>query len=83
VKDGETVVIGGLTLSQQFDTVRKVPLLGDLPLLGGLFRSRAKSETESELAIFITPRILTAGGRLSDEAEEKRIREMMLQEAAP
>jgi type IV pilus assembly protein PilQ len=80
VKDGETVVIGGLTLKQTFDTKRKVPILGDIPFLGYIFRSRAKSNTQSELAIFITPHILTDQGRLPNEAEEKRIRDTMLKE---
>lgn len=80
VKDGETVIIGGLVLKQTFDTKRKIPILGDLPFIGYAFRSRAKSNTESQLAIFITPRILTEKGRLPNEAEEQRIRDIMLNE---
>ncbi|MBW3624826.1 MAG: type II and III secretion system protein [Armatimonadetes bacterium] len=83
VKDGETVVIGGLVLKQTFNTRRKVPILGDIPFLGYAFRSTSKSTTESELAIFVTPRILTDAGRLPNAAEEQRIRDTMLQENPP
>jgi type II secretory pathway component GspD/PulD (secretin) len=82
VKDGETVVIGGLVLKEVFDTKRKVPLLGDIPFLGYAFRSRLRQETESELAIFVTPHILTDKGRLKDDQEEQRIRDKMLKENA-
>jgi len=80
VKDGETVVIGGLVLKQEFSTKRKVPILGDIPFLGYAFRSSSKSVTDSELAIFITPHILTDRGRLKDDKEEERIRQQMHQQ---
>lgn len=82
VKDGETIVIGGLKLSQKFSTKRKVPILGDLPLLGPLFRSANKSEVESELVLFVTPHILTDEGRLSNADREREIRDRFLQEPA-
>ena len=58
VKNGQTVVIGGLLTSRETDQTRKVPLLGDIPVLGWLFTSRAKSKTTTDLVIFITPTIL-------------------------
>ena len=58
VKNGQTVVIGGLLSSRETDQTRKVPLLGDIPLLGWLFTSRSKSKTTTDLVIFITPTIL-------------------------
>lgn len=58
VKNGQTVVIGGLLTSRETDQTRKVPLLGDIPLLGWLFTSRAKSKSTTDLVIFITPTIL-------------------------
>ena len=58
VKDGETVVIGGLIKTTHEHTGRKVPFLGDLPFLGNAFRYKAKDDTEKELIIFITPRIV-------------------------
>jgi type II secretory pathway component GspD/PulD (secretin) len=84
VKDGETVMIGGLSQRQIEESSTKIPILGDLPLIGGLFRSRAKTAVNSELVVFITPHILTTEGRLADEAEEQRIRERFLRpEASP
>lgn len=58
VKNGQTVVIGGLLTSRETDQTRKVPLLGDIPILGWLFTSRAKSKSTTDLVIFITPTIL-------------------------
>ncbi len=58
VKNGQTVVIGGLLTSRETDQTRKVPLLGDIPVLGWLFTSRAKSKSTTDLVIFITPTIL-------------------------
>ncbi len=75
VKDGETVMIGGLTQRQSEQRVTKIPLLGDLPLIGGLFRSRSRTNVSSDLVVFITPHILTPEGRLADDAQERQIRE--------
>ncbi len=58
VKNGQTVVIGGLLTSRETDQTRKVPLLGDIPILGWLFTSRSKSKSTTDLVIFITPTIL-------------------------
>jgi type II secretory pathway component GspD/PulD (secretin) len=58
VKNGQTVVIGGLLTSRETDQTRKVPLLGDIPVLGWLFTNRSKSKTTTDLVIFITPTIL-------------------------
>lgn len=80
VKDGETIAIGGLTLQQEFDTKRKIPLLGDLPGIGELFTSRSQTKEKSELVIFITPHILTDLGRLQDEEAETRLRQRFLGE---
>ena len=57
IKDGETVVIGGLITSKKADTEHKIPILGDLPLLGYLFKRKEKTEQRAELVIFLTPRI--------------------------
>ncbi|MCI0329731.1 MAG: secretin and TonB N-terminal domain-containing protein [candidate division Zixibacteria bacterium] len=58
MKDGETMVIGGLIKDNEVKTVRKVWLLGDIPLLGHLFRSTSKQKNQSDLLIMITPRIV-------------------------
>jgi type IV pilus assembly protein PilQ len=58
VENGGTVVIGGVYSQTQSDGVNKVPLLGDIPGLGFLFRSTAKVDNKSELLVFITPKII-------------------------
>ena len=58
VKDGETLVIGGLLGENEIQAVRKVPLLGDLPLLGQLFRRDAREKSRSELVIILTATIV-------------------------
>ena len=58
VKNGETIVIGGLIHDAQSDNVTKVPVLGDIPLLGVLFRKKSTSRNRMELLIFVTPKII-------------------------
>jgi type II secretory pathway component GspD/PulD (secretin) len=58
VKDGETIVIGGLLEERDIVQMTKIPLLGDLPILGRLFRSERKDHRRTELIITVTPRIL-------------------------
>lgn len=59
VGDGQTIVLGGIFQQSTIKGVTKVPLLGDIPLLGRLFRQNIESEEKQELLIFITPRILS------------------------
>lgn len=58
LKDGETMVIGGLIGSEEAKSLSKVPFLGDLPILGQFFRSERNSKTESEIMIFLTARVV-------------------------
>lgn len=58
VSDGETVVLGGLYEDESTATIKKVPLLGDIPVVGTLFKNSAKTVIKRELLIFITPRIV-------------------------
>lgn len=58
VENGGTAVIGGIYIQNQQTTVNKVPLLGDIPYLGVLFKSTSVQDNRSELLIFITPRIV-------------------------
>ncbi len=58
VNDGETVVLGGIFQNQTGNTVTKVPFLGDLPVVGGLFRNTYKLDKKQELLIFVTPRLV-------------------------
>jgi type IV pilus assembly protein PilQ len=64
VKDGQTVVLGGIMETERRDTVKKVPGLGDVPFLGGLFRTKSKVNNRDELLIFVTPKILREGSAL-------------------
>ena len=61
IKDGETLVIGGLIREIEAKTVQKIPVLGDLPLVGAAFRSTSTNKVKTELVIMITPRIITDG----------------------
>ena len=58
IKDGQTIVLGGLRKSEMRREVDKVPLLGDLPVLGFLFRAESESEITTELVVFITTTII-------------------------
>ncbi|CAN0617855.1 type IV pilus assembly protein PilQ [Burkholderia multivorans] len=60
VEDGGTVVIGGIYEQLDRDDVTRVPLLGKIPVLGALFRHRARREQRSELVVFITPTVVGA-----------------------
>ena len=57
--DGGTVVIGGIFTQTDRDTVNKVPLLGDIPVLGWLFKNTERTTSKTELLVFLTPKIVT------------------------
>ncbi len=59
VKDADTLVIGGLVKNQKTDTKHKIPLLGDIPLVGLAFQKSEVGDTKTDLLIFITPHIIT------------------------
>jgi len=61
VNNGQTVVLGGIYETEQGEDFRKVPFLGDIPLVGYLFRSTTRVSNKSELLIFVTPKILKEG----------------------
>ena len=61
VADGQTVVLGGIYETERRETVNKVPLLGDIPVVGAMFRSKQRIDNKAELLIFVTPRILEEG----------------------
>ncbi len=63
VENGGTVVIGGIFEQTERDDVSKVPVLGDLPGVGNLFKTRSRISNKSELLVFITPRVIGAGTR--------------------
>ena len=59
VKSGQTVVLGGLLQSSEKETITKVPVLGQIPVLGWLFSSKTKSKSTTDLVIFLTPTVLS------------------------
>ena len=59
VNNGETVVLGGIYQQQVTHSVSKVPILGDLPVIGWLFRNTKDANEKRELLIFVTPRIIS------------------------
>lgn len=67
IKDGETLVLGGMLQEVETKTVNKIPFLGDLPIIGAAFRSTATAKSKSELVIMITPNIINDGeGSVAD-----------------
>jgi len=64
VADGQTVVLGGIYETERRETINKVPFLGDIPLLGNLFKSTQRVDNKAELLIFVTPRILEEGSSI-------------------
>lgn len=59
IKDGETLVIGGMISEEEQKVIGKVPVLGDIPLIGTLFRSTTSTKSKNEMVIMITPKIVT------------------------
>lgn len=64
--NAKTVVIGGLMENKKTESVRKIPLLGDIPLLGHLFRRTIKDAVKTELLIFLTPTIVETPDKLAE-----------------
>jgi type II secretory pathway component GspD/PulD (secretin) len=57
-KNGQTVVLGGINQKQRSEVVRKVPILGDIPVLGYLFKKKDSTSKEVELMVFLRPRVI-------------------------
>lgn len=73
-KNEETIVLGGIMQDREIDSVSKVPILGDIPLLGQLFRSTKKSKSKVNLLVFLTPHIIY------DTNDFKRLLERKMEE---
>ncbi len=73
IKDGYTLAIGGLVQNQKGDIINKVPILGDLPLIGLAFRSTTKTLTKRNLIIFITAKTLDPSGATYEDVFDQRI----------
>ncbi|MGB3738702.1 MAG: type II secretion system secretin GspD [Pontixanthobacter sp.] len=69
--DGQTIVLGGLISDDQTETRSQVPVLGDIPILGELFKSRRESKTRRTLFVFLKPTILRDPGAVADASAEK------------
>lgn len=72
VKDKQTVVIGGLIQDQDTETVNKIPILGDIPLLGWLFKTKHKERIKTNLMIVLTPRIIRGADELADVSASQK-----------
>src|SRR5690606_1640999 len=62
VENGGTMVIGGIVEMEETNQETKVPMLGDVPVVGNLFKSRTKESTKREMLVFITPKVITDRG---------------------
>lgn len=72
VKDKETVAIGGLIQDSEQETVSKVPFLGDIPLLGWLFKTKSKTRSKTNLVILLTPHIVKDAADLAEMTRAQR-----------
>ncbi len=79
--DSTTVVIGGLMSKQETQSIRKIPILGDIPILGFPFRHIVKNRSKSELLIFLTPHIVDTVGRIKSTTLDEANRAEMSQDA--
>jgi len=76
IGDGQTLVIGGLYQSDISNVIKKIPLLGDIPIIGEFFKHTVKSRSETELMIFVTPEIVTeASAQARTDAAMKKMGE--------
>jgi type IV pilus assembly protein PilQ len=57
LRDGETIILGGMIQNQENVTIKKFPILGDIPILGRLFQNRSSTKTSSELMVYLTPHV--------------------------
>jgi len=69
VKDGETIILGGIIRNTVTSTTNKIPLLGDLPILGNIFRSTSHEKQKTELLVFLTPHIV------ANDADARKLRQ--------
>ncbi len=75
VKDGTTIVIGGLRKDQKAKTVRKIPVLGSIPVLGAFFRGTQEDVTKVELVVFLTPYVINGDTTFTDrQIQDKQLK---------
>ncbi|MBD3314208.1 MAG: hypothetical protein GF344_00345, partial [Chitinivibrionales bacterium] len=75
LSDGQTVILGGLLRKDHVDESKKVPILGDIPIVGALFRTLKQRQVETNLVLFITPRIVDPHNKIDIQRELARIEE--------
>jgi general secretion pathway protein D len=80
-RDGQTVVVGGLMQDSKTNSTTKIPLLGDIPILGALFRTETKDKAKTELLIFITPIVAATDKDLERISNEKKTENQMIDKA--
>ena len=68
---GETIVLGGLIQDDTNDSQRKVPVLGDIPVLGNLFKSKSKRQTKTNLVVFLRPTVIDSAGTAKELTDLK------------
>jgi general secretion pathway protein D len=71
VRDSQTVVIGGLIQEKDEESVTKMPVLGDIPILGWLFKQRSLSKNKTNLLVFLTPNVVKEPARLAQLTKDK------------
>lgn len=81
VPDGQTVAIGGLMMTTKIHSEKKVPILGDIPLLGLAFRHKTTEDAKKELLIFLTPHIVYRPTELAARTESEKARTEMSRQA--
>lgn len=72
VKDNQTVVIGGLMQEREEENINKVPLLGDIPLIGWLFKNKSVQKKKTNLLVFLTPHIVKEADQIAKLTDRKR-----------
>jgi len=71
VQDGQTIMLGGILFQEKSTTERKIPLFGDMPLVGGLFRHNEAVASNNEMLIFVTPYVIDEPGKMLPETKEQ------------
>ena len=77
VQDNQTLLLGGILFQKDSTVESKVPFFGDLPLIGGLFRHNSIEQTNSELLVFITPRVIDESAENIPEATKEKIEQQI------
>ncbi|MFP4370934.1 MAG: type II secretion system protein GspD [Halanaerobium sp.] len=75
LEDGETLAIGGLIKKDELETIKELPILADLPLLGRLFSAEEKNDIETELIIFITPEIINSNNERPKNVKAENLKQ--------